>query len=35
LRIGAALAVSTSSFYLGALVLTHFLIDVAVWRLTA
>ncbi len=32
-RIGAALAVST--FYLGALVLSHFLIDVAVWRLTA
>jgi hypothetical protein len=32
-RIGAALAVST--FYLGALVLTHFLIDVAGWRLTA
>jgi hypothetical protein len=30
-RIGAALAVST--FYLGALVLTHFLVDVAVWRL--
>lgn len=32
-RIAAALAVST--FYLGALVLTHFLIDVAGWRLTA
>ena len=32
-RIGAALAVST--FYLGALVLAHFLIDVARWRLTA
>ena len=32
-RIGAALAVST--FYLGALVLSHFLIDVAGWRLTA
>jgi hypothetical protein len=32
-RIGAALAVST--FYLGALVLAHFLIDVAGWRLTA
>ena len=32
-RIGAALAVST--FYLGALVLTHFLVDVAGWRLTA
>ena len=31
--IGAALAVST--FYLGALVLAHFLIDVAGWRLTA
>ena len=31
-RIGAALAVST--FYLGALVLTHFLVDVAAWRLT-
>ncbi len=29
---GAALAVST--FYLGALVLAHFLIDVAGWRLT-
>jgi hypothetical protein len=32
-RIGAALAVST--FYLGALVLAHFLIDVAGWSLTA
>ena len=32
-RIGAALAVST--FYLGALVLAHFVIDVAAWRLTA
>lgn len=32
-RIGAALAVST--FYLGALVLAHFLVDVADWRLTA
>lgn len=32
-RIAAALAVST--FYLGALVLSHFLIDVAGWRLTA
>ena len=32
-RIGAALAVST--FYLGALVLAHFLVDVAGWRLTA
>ena len=32
-RIGAALAVST--FYLGALVLAHFLFDVAGWRLTA
>ncbi|MET0928475.1 MAG: hypothetical protein ABWX74_03105 [Aeromicrobium sp.] len=32
-RIGGALAVST--FYLGALVLAHFLIDVAGWRLTA
>ncbi|MGA8987187.1 DUF6989 domain-containing protein [Aeromicrobium sp.] len=31
IRIGAALAVST--FYLGALVLSHFLIDVAGWRL--
>lgn len=31
-RFGAALAVST--FYLGALVLAHFLIDVAGWRLT-
>ncbi len=31
-RVGAALAVST--FYLGALVLAHFLIDVAGWRLT-
>jgi hypothetical protein len=31
-RIAAALAVST--FYLGALVLAHFLIDVAGWRLT-
>lgn len=31
-RIGAALAVST--FYLGALVLAHFAIDVAGWRLT-
>ena len=31
-RIGAALAVST--FYLGALVLTHFLVDAAGWRLT-
>ncbi len=30
-RAGAALAVST--FYLGALVLSHFLIDVAAWRL--
>jgi hypothetical protein len=30
-RVGAALAVST--FYLGALVLTHFLVDVAGWRL--
>ncbi|GAA4717477.1 DUF6989 domain-containing protein [Nocardioides conyzicola] len=32
-RVGAALAVST--FYLGALVLSHFVIDVAGWRLTA
>ena len=32
-RAGAALAVST--FYLGALVLSHFLLDVAGWRLTA
>ena len=32
-RIGAALAVST--FYLGALVLSYFLIDVAGWRITA
>lgn len=32
-RVGAALAVWT--FYLGALVLTHFVIDVARWRLTA
>ena len=32
-RVGAALAVST--FYLGALVLAHFLIDVAGWRLTS
>lgn len=32
-RAGAALAVST--FYLGALLLAHFLIDVAGWRLTA
>ncbi|WP_193610325.1 DUF6989 domain-containing protein [Nocardioides lijunqiniae] len=32
-RAGLALAVST--FYLGALVLSHFLIDVAGWRLTA
>ena len=32
-RIGAALAVST--FYLGALVLAHFVVDVAGWRLTA
>ena len=32
-RVGAALAVST--FYLGALVLTHFLVDVAGWRITA
>lgn len=32
-RVGAALAVST--FYLGALVLAYFLIDVAGWRLTA
>jgi len=32
-RVAAALAVST--FYLGALVLAHFLIDVAGWRLTA
>ncbi|MFC5678855.1 DUF6989 domain-containing protein [Aeromicrobium endophyticum] len=32
-RVGAALAVST--FYLGALVLSHFLIDVAGWRITA
>ena len=31
-RTGAALAVST--FYLGALVLSHFLVDVARWRLT-
>ena len=31
-RVGAALAVST--FYLGALVLGHFVIDVAAWRLT-
>lgn len=31
-RVGAALAVST--FYLGALVLAHFVIDVAGWRLT-
>lgn len=32
-RVAGALAVST--FYLGALVLAHFLIDVAGWRLTA
>ena len=32
-RIGAALAVST--FYLGALVLAHFLVDLAGWRLVA
>lgn len=32
-RVGAALAVST--FYLGALVMAHFVIDVARWRLTA
>lgn len=32
-RVGAALAVST--FYLGALVLAHFLIDTAGWRITA
>jgi len=32
-KVGAALAVST--FYLGALVLAHFVIDVARWRLTA
>jgi hypothetical protein len=32
-RVGAALAVST--FYTGALVLAHFLIDVAGWRLSA
>ena len=32
-RVGAALAVST--FYLGALVLAHFLVDVAGWRITA
>lgn len=32
-RVGAALAVST--FYLGALVLSHFVIDLARWRLTA
>ena len=32
-RVGAALAVST--FYLGALVLSHFLIDVAGWSVTA
>lgn len=32
-RIGAALAVST--FYLGALVLAHFLIDIAGWSITA
>ncbi|QGG41303.1 DUF6989 domain-containing protein [Aeromicrobium yanjiei] len=32
-RVAAALAVST--FYIGALVLSHFLIDVAGWRLTA
>lgn len=32
-RAGAALAVST--FYLGALVLAHFVIDVAGWRITA
>lgn len=31
-RAGAALAVST--FYLGALVLTHFVVDVADWRIT-
>ena len=31
-RVGAALAVST--FYLGALVLSHFVVDVARWRLT-
>lgn len=31
-RTGAALAVST--FYLGALVLTHFVVDVAAWRIT-
>ncbi|MDO9408401.1 hypothetical protein [Patulibacter sp.] len=32
-RVGAALAVST--FYLGALVIAHFLIDIAGWRITA
>lgn len=32
-RVAAALAVST--FYLGALVLAHFVIDVASWRITA
>ena len=32
-RVGAAFAVST--FYLGALVFAHFLIDVAGWRITA
>ncbi|MDN4161265.1 DUF6989 domain-containing protein [Nocardioides abyssi] len=32
-RVGAALAVST--FYLGALVLAHFVVDVAGWRITA
>ena len=32
-RVGAALAVST--FYLGALVLSHFVIDVAGWTITA
>jgi hypothetical protein len=32
-RVGAALAVSTS--YLGALVLAHFVVDVATWRVTA
>lgn len=32
-KVGLALAVST--FYLGALVLSHFLIDVAGWRITA
>ncbi len=31
-RVGAALAVST--FYLGALVMTYFVVDVATWRLT-